>query len=304
MAKSKNENVERVSLRERLTKRSRVSVVDPETFEVKNEFSLTPMNFIVVSLFILIVIVTLTWVVIAYTPLRQSIPGYPKIAEIEQEKRIDVENIKLMNQMSDKAEVLAQYNKNLLMILNEQVPEDLTVGGDSTPPLDTSVINKINFVISEKDSLLRLKIEQSEKYGFSAKTSNTGSSVDNIAGVYFFTPLKGEVSGDVNIKEGHFGIDIKAPNNEAVKATLDGTVIYSEWTPDNGNVIHVQHAHNLVSVYKHNSELLKKQGDAVKSGEPIAIIGNSGTLSIGTHLHFELWYRGIPLDPKLFIDFH
>lgn len=304
MAKSKKDNEEKVSRWERLTTKSRLTIVDPVTFEVKNEFLLTPMNFIVVSLFVLIVIVTLTWVVIAFTPLRQSIPGYPKIAEQEQMKRIDVENIKHLNELDAKSEVLSQYNKNLLAILNEQEPEDPSLPMDSTKLLDTAAINQINFVISEKDSLLRLKIEATEKYGFSIKNNTASSSTDNIAGVYFFAPLKGEVSGEIDVKQGHFGIDIKAPNNEAVKATLDGTVIYAEWTPDNGNVIHVQHAHNLVSVYKHNSALLKKQGDAVKSGEPIAIIGNSGTLSIGTHLHFELWYHGLPLDPKLFVNFN
>lgn len=304
MAKSKTDNEEKISLWDRLNKKSRLSVVDPVTFEVRNEFSFTPINFIVVSLFIVIVIVTLTWTIIAFTPLRQSIPGYPDIAQQEQMKRIDVENLKYLQELEEKQAILDQYNKPLLAILNEQEPSDPSIPMDSLALLDTSEINQISFEISEKDSLLREKIEATEKYGFSIKNSVTGGNADNIAGVYFFSPLKGEVSGEVNVKEGHYGIDVKAPNNEAVKSTLDGTVIYAEWTPENGHVIHVQHAHNLVSIYKHNSALLKKQGDVVKSGEPIAIIGNSGTLSLGTHLHFELWYNGVPLDPKLFVDFN
>lgn len=304
MAKSKTDNEDKISLWDRLNKKSRLSVVDPVTFEVRNEFSFTPINFIVVSLFVVIVIVTLTWTVIAFTPLRQSIPGYPDIAQQEQMKRIDIENLKYLQELEEKQAILDQYNKPLLAILSEQEPPDPSIPMDSLAMLDTSEINQISFEISEKDSILREKIEATEKYGFSIKNSTTGGNADNIAGVYFFSPLKGEVSGEVNVKEGHYGIDVKAPNNEAVKSTLDGTVIYAEWTPENGHVIHVQHAHNLVSIYKHNSALLKKQGDVVKSGEPIAIIGNSGTLSLGTHLHFELWYNGVPLDPKLFVDFN
>lgn len=304
MAKSKNDNEDKVSLWDRLNKKSRLSVVDPVTFEVRNEFSFTPINFIVVSLFVLIVIVALTWTTIAFTPLKQSIPGYPDIAEQEQMKRTDVDNLKYLQEIEKKEDILEQYNKPLIAILNDQEPVDPSIPMDSLSLLDTSQINQISFEKSDQDSILRDKIEASEKYGFSIKNNITSGNSDNIAGVYFFAPLKGEVSGEVNVKEGHYGVDVKAPKNEAVKSTLDGTVIYAEWTPENGHVIHIQHAHNLVSVYKHNSALLKKQGDAVKSGEPIAIIGNSGTLSLGTHLHFELWYNGVPLDPKLFVDFN
>lgn len=303
MAKSRKDKEEKASLWERLNKKSKLSVVDPITFEVRNEFYYTPMSFIVVSLFVLILIVASTWAIIAYTPLRQSIPGYPDIAEQEQMDRTYKENLARLNELEKKQEILEQYSKPLIAILNEQVPEDPAIPLDSLSLLDTSELNKINFQLTEKDSILREKIEAKEKYGYSVVNNVSTGNADNIAGVYFFSPLKGEVSGEVNVKLGHYGIDVKAPKNEAVKSTLDGTVIYAEWTPENGHVIHVQHAHNLVSVYKHNSALLKKQGDAVKSGEPIAIIGNSGVLSLGTHLHFELWYSGVPLDPKLFVDF-
>ncbi|MCB9195613.1 MAG: M23 family metallopeptidase [Flavobacteriales bacterium] len=303
MAKSKKDIEEKISLWERLNTKSRLSVIDPLTFEVKNSFAFTPINFVVVGLFVLIVIVTLTWTIIAFTPLRQSIPGYPDLAEEEKMKRLEMENLKFLNELEQKQAILDQYNKPLMAILNDQEPPDPSLPMDSLLLLDTSQINQLNFEVSEKDSILRKKIEAGEKYGFNIQKNITTGNADNIAGVYFFSPLKGEVSGEVNVKEGHFGIDVKAPKNEAVKSTLDGTVIYAEWTPENGHVIHIQHAHNLVSVYKHNSALLKKQGDAVKSGEPIAIIGNSGTLSIGTHLHFELWYNGVPLDPKLFVNF-
>ena len=121
--------------------------------------------------------------------------------------------------------------------------------------------------------------------------------------VLFLSPLKGEITNRFDLKKGHYGIDVIASNNEAVKAILNGTVVYADWTPENGHVIQLQHAQNLVSTYKHNSFLLKKTGDLVKAGDAVAIVGNSGELSTGPHLHFELWHNGIPLDPEKFVVF-
>ena len=119
----------------------------------------------------------------------------------------------------------------------------------------------------------------------------------------FFTPIKGIIIDEFNPKAEHFGVDLVAPKNEAIKATLDGTVIFAEWTVETGYVIHLQHSNNLISIYKHNSSLHKKQGDKVRAGDVIAIVGNSGELSTGPHLHFELWYNGIPLNPQEYIVF-
>ncbi len=107
----------------------------------------------------------------------------------------------------------------------------------------------------------------------------------------------------MNISSGHFGVDVIAPKNEAVVAILKGTVIYQNWSPTDGHVIHIQHKKNLLSIYKHNSEVLKNTGEFVDAGEPIAIVGNSGEHSTGPHLHFELWHNGYPIDPEMFINF-
>jgi murein DD-endopeptidase MepM/ murein hydrolase activator NlpD len=120
---------------------------------------------------------------------------------------------------------------------------------------------------------------------------------------FFFAPLNGYITSTFNPREEHFGVDIVGPENEAIKATLEGTVIFASWTNDNGYVIQIQHPNNIISVYKHNSALLKKVGDYVKAGEPIAIIGNSGENTSGPHLHFELWYNGIPINPQEYIIF-
>ena len=152
----------------------------------------------------------------------------------------------------------------------------------------------------EADSILRNMIETEEKYNL---FNTAGSTPGNIGSFIFLQPLKGTVTSRFNIKTQHFGIDVVAPKNEAIKATLDGTVIFAEWTVETGYVIQLQHADNIVSIYKHNSVLHKKVGDYVKAGEVIAIVGNSGELSSGPHLHFELWYNGMPINPEDYMMF-
>jgi murein DD-endopeptidase MepM/ murein hydrolase activator NlpD len=129
------------------------------------------------------------------------------------------------------------------------------------------------------------------------------ASPRDLAGIHFFTPVRGLVTQSFNARENHFGTDIGAAHNEVVKATLDGTVTLADWTVETGYTISIQHENNLISFYKHNAELLKKVGNVVKAGDAIAIIGNSGELTTGPHLHFELWHNGTPIDPQTYIVF-
>ncbi|MEM9023193.1 MAG: M23 family metallopeptidase, partial [Bacteroidota bacterium] len=172
----------------------------------------------------------------------------------------------------------------------EQLPRDPGVNYDT-----------IQLRRSVEDSLLRDEIESLERFNL-YETSGEGSSSD-VNSFFFFTPLKGIVSAPFDARKGHHGVDVVAGENEAIKATLDGTVILATWTSETGHVIQVQHANNLVSIYKHNSVLLKKTNDKVKAGEAIAIIGESGENSTGPHLHFELWFNGQPIDPADYMVF-
>ena len=150
-------------------------------------------------------------------------------------------------------------------------------------------------------SLLPIQIEENEMYNLSIfEESNRNSNINNIL---FFPPVKGVVTNTFNMQQDHYGIDLVAAPNEPVLSVADGTIILSAWTLETGYVIQIQHSNNLISVYKHNSKLLKKQGTRVKAGETIAIIGNSGELTTGPHLHFELWYNGNPIEPEKFIKF-
>ncbi len=129
----------------------------------------------------------------------------------------------------------------------------------------------------------------------------TGNS--DLLEVFFFSPITGLISRKYNLQEDHYGVDIVSKKNEPVMSVASGTVILSSWTQDSGYVIAIQHSANLISIYKHNAELLKKTGNFVNGGEVIAIIGNTGDLTDGPHLHFELWYKGNPVDPEDFVTF-
>lgn len=154
--------------------------------------------------------------------------------------------------------------------------------------------------ISEVDSQFRQEFEEDGVELLTVNTSNTSSQLDEL---FFFTPLTGIISSSYNPKIGHYGVDIVSKKNEPIKSVADGTVILASWTQDAGYVITVQHKSNVISVYKHNSSLLKKPGDFVNAGDVIAIIGNTGELTSGPHLHFELWYNGNPIDPEEFVSF-
>ena len=188
------------------------------------------------------------------------------------------------------------YLENINAIIAGEEPKNLMVTPDTMIDYGT-----IDFSKSVEDSLLRMQIEEEEQYNLSIAENKTRAS--GLAVVHFFTPIRGMVSGHFDAAKNHFGTDIVAAPNEVVKATLDGTVIMANWTVETGYVMQIQHRDNLISVYKHNAELLKEAGNIVKAGDAIAIIGNSGELTTGTHLHFEIWYNGAPLNPEEYIVF-
>jgi murein DD-endopeptidase MepM/ murein hydrolase activator NlpD len=191
------------------------------------------------------------------------------------------------------------YLENLRYVIEgKDIPQPV-----QTKPSNTGAAKykHIEDKVVPEDLALRNEFESMDKYNltFSSGTEDAGS----MSGFFFFTPIKGIVVNGYNPAKGHFGIDIAAKKNEPVKATLDGTVLFTGWTLETGYIISIQHVNNLVSVYKHNSVLLKKTGDFVKAGDPIAIVGETGELQSGPHLHFELWHNGSSVNPKEFMSF-
>ena len=151
---------------------------------------------------------------------------------------------------------------------------------------------------TKREEEFRRQYEENEKYNLTSITSQP-----DVTGLILYRPTRGMVSDHVNAEKKHYGTDIAANPNESVLATMDGTVILSTYTAETGYLIGVQHNQDLISIYKHCGSLLKKEGERVKGGEAIALVGNSGTLSTGPHLHFELWYKGHPVNPEKYIVF-
>ncbi len=153
---------------------------------------------------------------------------------------------------------------------------------------------------SEVDAQFRQEFEED---GVEMLTVSNGAAPSQLDELFFFTPLAGIISAPYNTKISHYGVDVVSKQNEPIKSVADGTVIMASWTQDAGYVIAVQHRSNIISIYKHNSSLLKKEGEFVNAGDVIAIIGNTGELTSGPHLHFELWYNGNPVNPEEFVSF-
>ena len=284
-----------------LRKKVRILIISKETYEEKRAFDVSLIMILVYSLFTFLILTLLTYMIVSATSLRYLIPGYPNTVDTERMEQIDKNNLIKLEEYEAKINSYDEYFHNLSVILNGGDIKDEAVTKKDTLP-QNNLTHNYNFKLTKNDSLLRLKIDEREKYDISIFSASNRID-EKLNGVLFFSPLKGEITNRFDLKKGHYGIDVIASNNEAVKAILNGTVVYADWTPENGHVIQLQHAQNLVSIYKHNSFLLKKTGDLVKAGDAGAIVGNSGELSTGPHLHFELWHNGIPLDPEKFVVF-
>lgn len=284
-------------IKDKIRKRYRVVVYSNDTYEEKAHFKFTILNFfniLVLSSVLLIVLVTY---LIAFTPLREYIPGYTDVSlnrrVYEMERRAD--SLELVFKQKD------LYINNLKRIING---EDFETDSINSLLVKSSKTNFDNIVIknSEQDSLFRRGYEEETRNNlFGNRIMSDVSQEFKL--VSFFAPINGIVTQHFNRETKHFGTDLVASNNSVIKATADGTVIYSDWTIDNGYCIGIQHNGNLFSIYKHNAVLLKEEGDFVNAGDAIAIYGNSGSLSTGPHLHFELWYNGTPLNPEDYISF-
>lgn len=281
----------------KLKNKYRLVILNDASFEEKFSYRLSPLNLFTLFLSMTLVIILIVAGIIVFTPLRESIPGYT-----------DVNLRKDLTYMVLKADSLERELR-----LNQQYLDNINSilrGEDPNSSINDSSETNANALVGQtdksndrsiEDSLLREYVEREDSYSLEFGKERRLNAVDRL---FFFNPLEGTVTQSYNISEEHFGIDIVAPKNEAVKSVLRGTVIFAEWTVETGYVIQVQHENNLTSIYKHNSDLLKKVGEEVRAGEAIAIVGNTGELTSGPHLHFELWQEGVPLDPANYINFN
>jgi murein DD-endopeptidase MepM/ murein hydrolase activator NlpD len=286
------ESKKKKPLLQRLKNKYRLIIYNDDTFEEIWFMRLSRLNVLAVFGTGAIVLIILVSVLIAYTPIREFIPGYPE----GDMRRTMVQNYAKLDSLEKELQLRGQYIDNISTIMAGGVPEDQTFNKDTT-------VNdqQVKFEKSESDSILRKQIEQEEKYTLSVNYQEPSGR--DLSQIHFFSPVQGMITNSFNAKEKHFGTDIVAGDNNVVVAALEGTVTMADWTLKTGWIIQIQHDNNLLTVYKHNAELLKEEGDHVNAGEPIAIIGNSGELTTGPHLHFELWRDGTPMDPEKYIVF-
>lgn len=272
----------------------RFSVINDHTFEEVWRIRLTRYNAFLLITFLFVFIIAATTSLISFTNLREFIPGYP---DVTMRRNILVSAIRL-DSLDRELALRDKYFANLNAIISGNMSAELLVRQDTTRNYKA-----ISFSTPPEDSALRAKVENEEKYNLTLGPSSQ-QPLSSLAELHFFPPVKGIISGRYDIRTKHFGTDIVTKPRALISSALDGTVIFTGWTMETGYVIEVQHQNNIVSVYKHNASLLKETGDLVRAGEAISVVGDSGELyTTGPHLHFEIWYKGSPLDPEKHILF-
>lgn len=270
----------------------RIAILNDDTIQELGHVRISRLSLLTIATISFILLFAFIWAAIAYTPIRELIPGYPdaKMRNDIIQNKIRLDSIEIEIDYRD------QYFANLNSVIRGEKSNDfLNEKSDLSQNVDLSNNHSIS------DSILRHNIDLNEKLSLPVKLSPTNSIA--LEKLHFFSPVRGMVTNEFNPLSNHFGTDVVAGPNEVVKATLDGTVTMAAWTIETGHVIQIQHDNNLISVYKHNAELLKKVGNRVKAGDAIAIIGNSGELTTGPHLHFEIWQNGVALNPEELILF-
>ena len=282
---------EKVRLWDRLKYKYKLSVINETSYEEVFNFRLSQLHVLTALSVLAVILVVLTILLIAFTGLREFIPGYPD----GNMRQMIAQNALRVDSLENELLKRDRFFKSIRLGLN---------GGDTTSlersREDTARYRNdtIRFQISEQENEFRAAIEERERFNLSL-----GMKEQNHDYYHFFPPVEGIVTQSFDEKKRHYGTDIVAKANAKVAAVLDGVVIFTDWTVKTGYVIQVQHTNDLISVYKHNSILLKKQGDYVRAGEVLGVVGNTGEESSGPHLHFELWRAGNPLNPENFIKF-
>ena len=270
----------------------RLAIMDDKSHEQLLTLHFTRTGAFVAIVTVMVMFCAIIYSIIAYTPVRTFIPGYPDALS----KRAAIQNAIKVDSLESVIFRWELYSENLKRV----------IAGEEAVKIDSILLNSAKASdasadissLLKKDSVLRQTVMEEEQFNISARSHRDLP----IEGVLFFTPLKGVVSQGYDPAI-HPYIDITAPAGSVVKAALDGTVIFAGWSDDAGHTIQIQHDGDIVSIYKHNEKLLKKTGDKVAAGAPIALVGNTGEMTTGTHLHFELWHQGETVDPTKYISF-
>ena len=273
------------------SKSYKISSIDKSSLNENIVGSFKGYQFLVYSIYLVSVFILIVFLLTAYGPLQRLLPKstyFKKSELIELILKVD----SLEQDLVLKSQYMMAVNK---IMVGEVVDSFMIVKNDSS-----IIFQNLDLKTSKEDSVLRELVQSEDLYNIPISYQASRSSLEDFV---FFKPVEGVVTSDFDLSEKHFGVDIVANTNASVKATLDGVVMFADWSVSNGHTILIQHPENIVSVYMHNSSITKSSNDLVKAGEVIGVVGNSGELSSGPHLHFELWQNGSPINPVEYIDF-
>ena len=292
-------------LMEKLQDKYRLVVINDDTFEEVTSMKLTPLAVYIAVSSLIVGTAILVVMLIVWTPVKRYIPGY---GDFQRDSEIALLTSKVRD-LEAEVEATRTYTESFRKLLTGDISgltkEDSEKIGQPDNPADTlpSDVDRI-----PEDEKMRIEVE---KGTFTSDPGSTGAAREILAGTrdiplehqFFIPPVSGDMTAGFDLGKSHFGTDIAAPKNTAIKSAADGVIIYAGYTMESGYSVAIQHPNNVVTMYKHNSVLLRQTGEAVKAGEAIAIIGNSGESTSGPHLHFELWYKGRPVNPAALINF-
>ncbi|MCM4167889.1 hypothetical protein KCTC52924_01294 [Arenibacter antarcticus] len=281
----------RKEIKQKLLHKYRLVILNESTFEEKISFKLSRMNVFVTGSLFIIGLIGFTILLIAFTPLREYIPGYSSTKLKRQATELTYKTDSLVVALN----YTNRYLDNIRKVLKGDI-ENNEINRDSLFEQYTIDPSTIDLNPIKEDSILRAQVALEDKYNLFERNINSTGRV-------LFTPLSGIISQGFDTESKHYAVDVVAPKDSPIKAVANGTVIFAEWTAETGYVIILEHTDGLLSVYKHNGSLNKGQGDIVRAGEVVASVGNTGELSTGPHLHFELWSNGSAINPLDFIDF-
>jgi murein DD-endopeptidase MepM/ murein hydrolase activator NlpD len=293
------------SLLKKLSSKYRLAIFNEQTYEELFVVRLSRLNVFTVAGTIGVILIVLVSLLISFTSLREYIPGYPDA----QQRLLIVRNAQRVDSLIVEINQRDKFINSFQSILRGEdqeagaTPEDgsAEMRADGNGNGNSNSNDNVSFSRSDEDSLFRAQVEQEERFNLSVK--EVPQSAVALESAFFVSPIKGLVINGFGETTGHYGVDIVAAPSSRVTAVMKGMVVFSGWTVETGYVIQIQHPNNLISIYKHNEILLKEVGQVVNAGEAIARIGNSGELTSGPHLHFELWYNGSPLNPVDYIAF-
>jgi len=278
------------TLIDKLSERFHILLVNEKTLAKKKLFSSSAISLASSSLFVFLLLLSSAFMVIYITPLKEYFRGYTSI-ELRENA---VENSMKLDSLESLYLTQGNYIKSLQDLLSGNISfEDLD---KNTATLETNQIELQLVKTNTEDSLLRVLVDEEDKYNAFELEGQRFTTV-------LFPPVKGGLSSRYDNENKHYGVDIVMPENSPVHSISEGIVVFAEWTSETGFVIIIEHLNGLTSIYKHNSSIIKVQGDRIETGEIIAFTGNTGSLTTGPHLHFELWYQGEPVDPESYIEF-